>query len=151
AAVPANVIEALSAAFEGAERIRATTDDLRVFARTDDALPHPVQLKRVLESAIGMASTQIRYPARLVKEFEDVPAVAANENRLGQVFLNLLVNAAQAIPEGHTEEHEIRVRLRSLGDQAEVQISDTGRGIAPEVSGRLFQPFVTTKPKEQGT
>jgi len=149
--VPEAVIEALSTALEGSQRIRATTEDLRVFARTGDAQPHPVDLKRVLESAISMAATQIRYRARLVKEFEAVPAIAANENRLGQVFLNLLVNAAQAIPEGHTAEHEIRVRLRCVNDQAEVQISDTGSGIATEVRRRLFQPFVTTKSKEEGT
>lgn len=149
--VPSRVLEALSTALEGTQRIRTTTEDLRVFARTDDARPRAVDLKRVLESAIGMAGIQIRYRARLIKEFEDVPAIAANENRLGQVFLNLLVNAAQAIPEGHTADHEIRVRLRSVNDQAEVQISDTGRGIAPEVRNRLFQPFVTTKSKEQGT
>jgi signal transduction histidine kinase len=149
--VPDRVIDALSTALEGSRRIRATTDDLRVFARTDDASPRPVDLKRVLESAINMAGIQIRYRARLVKDFDDVPPLAANENRLGQVFLNLLVNAAQAIPEGHTADHEIRVRLRALDDQAEVQISDTGRGIAPEVRRRLFQPFVTTKSKEEGT
>jgi len=145
------VIEALSTALEGSRRIRATTEDLRVFARTDDARPRPVDLKRVLESAINMAGIQIRYRAKLVKDFDEVPALAANENRLGQVFLNLLVNAAQAIPEGHTAEHEIRVRLRAINDQAEVQISDTGRGIPPEVRKRLFQPFVTTKSKEEGT
>jgi signal transduction histidine kinase len=149
--VPTKVIEALSTALEGAQRIRATTDDLRVFARTDDRHPHAVNLKRVLESSIGMAATQIRYRARLIKELEDVPAIAANENHLGQVFLNLLVNAAQAIPEGQTDEHEIRVRLRSVDEHAEVEVSDTGSGIAPEVRKRLFQPFVTTKPKHEGT
>jgi CheY-like chemotaxis protein len=98
-----------------------------------------------------MAGTEIRYRARLIKEFEEVPAIWANENRLGQVFLNLLVNAAQSIPEGHTAQHEIRVRLRTVNMHIEVQISDTGSGIAPEISRRLFQPFVTTKSKEQGT
>jgi signal transduction histidine kinase len=149
--VPVSVMEALSSALEGSQRIRATAEDLRIFSRTGDRKPHPVELKRVLESAIGMAGTQIRYRARLVKDFEDVPPIAANENRLGQVFLNLLINAAQSIPEGHSSEHEIRVTLRRVQDHVEVEISDTGSGIPAEVRKRLFQPFVTTKPKEEGT
>lgn len=149
--VPRAVREALSTALEGAQRIRATAEDLRIFSRVGDRQPHPVDLKRVLESAIGMAGTQIRYRAQLVKEFEEVPPIASNENRLGQVFLNLLINAAQAIPEGHTAEHEIRVRLRCVEHRIEVEISDTGAGIPERVQQRLFQPFVTTKPKEEGT
>ena len=149
--VPKTVIEALTTALEGAQRIRATAEDLRIFSRTGDGRPHPVDLKRVLESAIGMAGTQIRYRARLVRDFEEVPPIAANENRLGQVFLNLLINAAQAIPEGHTAEHEIRVAMRRINGHVQVEISDTGSGIPAEVRKRLFQPFVTTKPKEEGT
>jgi signal transduction histidine kinase len=149
--VPAGVQDALACALEGSIRIRATTEDLRVFSRTDSERPHPVRLKRVIESAIGMAWTEIRHRARLVKDLEDVPLIAANENRLGQVFLNLLINAAQSIPAGNTEDHEIRIRLRHVDDCLLVEVSDTGAGIAREVRDRLFQPFVTTKPKGIGT
>jgi signal transduction histidine kinase len=149
--VDAEVVEALRQALEGAERIRLTTEDLRVFSRTDDGKPHPVDLRRVLESSIGMAWTQIRHRARLVKQFHPVPPIAANENRLGQVFLNLLINAAQAIPEGNAAGQEICVSLRQKGDSVEVEVSDTGLGIAPEMKGHLFEPFFTTKPKGVGT
>jgi signal transduction histidine kinase len=151
AAVDLEVLEALRQALEGAERIRLTTEDLRVFSRTDDGKPHPVDLRRVLESSIGMAWTQIRHRARLVKQFQAVPPIAANENRLGQVFLNLLINAAQAIPEGNAAGQEICVSLRQKGDSVEVEVSDTGLGIAPEMRGHLFEPFFTTKPKDVGT
>lgn len=149
--VPGTVMEALTTALEGSHRIRVIVEDLRVFSRTGDGRPHPVDLQRVLDSAIGMAATQIRYRANLVRDFDEVPQIAANENRLGQVFLNLLINAAQAIPEGHSAEHEIRVRLRRSATHVEVEISDTGAGIPSNVRQRLFQPFVTTKPKEEGT
>ena len=147
----ASVCEALQQALEGAERIRATTEDLRVFSRNDDGSPHPVELQRVLDSSIGMAWTQIRHRAQLVKDFQSVPPIAANENRLGQVFLNLLVNAAQAIPEGNAAAHAIRVSMRQVGDRVEVEVSDTGLGIPPEMRSRLFEPFFTTKPRDVGT
>jgi CheY-like chemotaxis protein len=105
----------------------------------------------VLESACSMAWNQIRLRARLTKDFREVPPLAANENRLGQVFLNLLINAAQAIPEGDAAAHEIRVSLRQVDDYLEVDVSDTGLGIAAEAREHLFQPFFTTKPKGVGT
>ncbi|HKP62773.1 MAG TPA: response regulator [Polyangiales bacterium] len=145
------ISEALQQALEGAERIRATTEDLRVFSRNDDGKPHPVELRRVLESSIGMAWTQIRHRAQLMKDFQVVPPVAGNENRLGQVFLNLLVNAAQAIPEGNAAENAIRVSLRQVGNHVEVEVSDTGLGIPPDMQSRLFEPFFTTKPRDVGT
>lgn len=149
--VPASVLDALKAALEGSARIRTTTEDLRVFSRTGDARPHPVRLKRVLESAVGMALTQMRYRAKLVQHLEEVPLIAACENRLGQVFLNLLINAAQSIPEGNPDDHEICLRLRRVGSSVQVDVSDTGVGIVREVRERLFQPFVTTKPRDTGT
>jgi CheY-like chemotaxis protein len=97
-----------------------------------------------------MAWNEIRHRARLVREFGPVPAVIANEARLGQVFLNLLMNAAQAIPEGHVAEHRVRVVTREQGDRVVVEIIDTGAGIAPDVRERIFDPFFTTKPVGEG-
>ena len=77
--------------------------------------------------------------------------MAASERRLGQVFLNLLINAAQAIPEGSPERHAIRARTRTEGGRVVVEIEDTGTGIPPEILGRIFDPFFTTKPVGQGT
>jgi signal transduction histidine kinase len=145
------VLQALKSALEGCERIRATSADLRVFSRSDDGETQRVEVKRVLESACSMAGNQIRQRAKLTKNFQDVPPIAANESRLGQVFLNLLINAAQAIPEGDAAAHEVRVSLRQVDDYVEIDVSDTGLGIAAEAREHLFQPFFTTKPKGVGT
>jgi CheY-like chemotaxis protein len=99
-----------------------------------------------------MGWNQVRQRATVVKHYAGVPAVLAAESRLGQVFLNLIVNAAQAIPEGQVENNEIRLVTR-LDDQGRVviDIHDTGSGIAPHVMRQLFTPFVTTKPSGIGT
>jgi signal transduction histidine kinase len=87
-----------------------------------------------------------------VRDLQPVPMVKANESRLGQVFLNLLLNAAQAIPDGAAAEHEIRIRTRTDGlGRVLVEVSDTGRGIPEELRARIFDPFFTTKPPGQGT
>jgi two-component system, cell cycle sensor histidine kinase and response regulator CckA len=106
----------------------------------------------VLELAINMAFNEIRHRARLVKDYGEVPAVEADEARLGQVFLNLLVNAAHAIREGQVERNEIRVRTRTdRAGRAVIEIRDTGCGIAPDVLGRIFDPFFTTKAVGDGS
>ena len=110
---PAHVLdetgEALTEARQGAERVRNIVRDLRVFARGDDDQSGPVAIRRVLDSSINIAWNEIRHRARLVKDYGETPLVEGNESRLGQVFLNLLLNAAHAIPEGETERNEIRV------------------------------------------
>ena len=122
--------EALAEARQGAERVRNIVRDLRVFARGDEEQSGPVALRRVLDSSINIAWNEIRHRARLVKDYGDTPMVEGNESRLGQVFLNLLLNAAHAIPEGETERNEIRVSTRTDGrGHAVVEIRDTGGGI----------------------
>jgi CheY-like chemotaxis protein len=111
-----------------------------------------VELHAVLELALSFADAEIRHRARLVKDFGEPLTVLGDETRLGQVFLNLLVNAAQAIPEGHADRNEIRVTARrNTQGQIAVEVSDTGTGIPPEVLPRIFEPFFTTKPVGVGT
>jgi signal transduction histidine kinase len=112
-----------------------------------------VDVRRAVELACKMADNLMRHRARLVLEFEPVPLVEANESRLCQVFLNLLLNAAQAIPEGEPpERHEICVRLRSpSAGQVVVEVRDSGVGMTPEVLSRVFDPFFTTKQIGEGT
>ncbi len=135
-----------------AERIRTIVRDLKIFSRAEDEKRGPVDTRRVLESTLRMVWNEIRHRARLVKLYGDVPPVEANESRLGQVFLNLVVNAAHAIPEGRAEDNEIRVstRLGTTGDVV-VEIADTGSGMSADVQRRIFTPFFTTKPVGVGT
>jgi CheY-like chemotaxis protein len=111
-----------------------------------------VDLRRVLKSSINLASSQIRHRARLQTDLSPAPTVRANERRLSQVFVNLLVNAAQAIPDGSAQRNEIRIALHTdEAGRAVVEVRDTGTGIAPEHLPRLFDPFFTTKPVGEGT
>ena len=111
-----------------------------------------VDVHRVFETSISMAWNEIRHRARLVRDYGEPLTVEANEGRLGQVLLNLLVNAAQAIPEGSVERQEIRVVTRtSPSGQAVVEVHDTGPGIAPDARRRIFEPFYTTKAPGRGT
>jgi signal transduction histidine kinase/ActR/RegA family two-component response regulator len=135
----------------GAQRVRDIVRDLRTFSRVDAGPRGPVDLGRVLELTAHMASNEIRHRARLTRDWGDLPAVDGNESLLEQVFLNLLVNAAHAIPEGEVDRNEVRISARRAGDTVVVEVGDTGRGIPPELRGRIFDPFFTTKAPGLGT
>jgi PAS domain S-box-containing protein len=150
--IRAELLDAVGEARDGAERMRDIIRDLKTFSRADETRSGAVELTVVLESCISMAWNEIRHRARLVRALEHVPSVHGNEARLGQVFLNLLVNAAQAIPEGAADRNTITVATRLLGDgRVVVEFRDTGSGIAPEHRARIFDPFFTTKPLGVGT
>jgi nitrogen-specific signal transduction histidine kinase/CheY-like chemotaxis protein len=151
---PSDVEVLLRDAQEGAARVSAIVRDLRAVSRADDETHGSVDIARVLASSMKMAHNEIRHRARVLVDIEDgLPRVNGNASRLGQVFLNLLVNAAQAIPVGHADANEIRVRARATNDgrQLVVEIEDTGTGIPASVIDRIFDPFFTTKPIGVGT
>jgi PAS domain S-box-containing protein len=137
---------------EGAGRVREIVRDLKIFSKPEEDKRGAVDLVRVLDSTLRMAWNEIKHRARLVKDFAAAPLAWGNESRLGQVFLNLVVNAAQAIPEGSAQKNEIRVVL-GTDDRgwAVVEIEDTGSGMPAEVREKLFTPFFTTKPAGVGT
>jgi signal transduction histidine kinase len=141
----------LADAREAADRVRDIVRDLNVFSRAGDDGSGPVDVHRVLDSSLRLARNVIRNRARVVREYGDVPPVLANESRLGQVFLNLLVNAAQAMPDGRPEANEIRLRTHTEPGWVVVEVVDTGRGMSADVQQRLFRPFFTTKPAGVGT
>ena len=143
--------ESLQHAVDGANRVRQIVRHLLTFAQGNVDRRGLVDVRGVVESAVQMAWHEIRHRARLTKSLADLPPVEANEARLGQVFLSLLVNAAQAIPEGDAEHNEVRVSTRTdeLG-RAVVEVTDTGVGIPAENLRRIFDPFFTTK-GEAGT
>jgi signal transduction histidine kinase len=143
--------ESVRDAEEASERVRAIVRDLRVFSRPEDDRRASVDIHRVLESALRMARNELRQRARVVLSFGEVPAVDGNEGRLGQIFLNLIVNAAHAIPEGQSRDNTVSVATRLDGDMVAVEISDTGSGIPPEIMPRIFDAFFTTKPIGVGT
>jgi PAS domain S-box-containing protein len=146
------VLRALEDARAGGGRVREIVRDLKTFSRPANEVRHAIDVRTVLQSAMGLASNEIRHRAQLVVEPGDVPAVLADEHRLAQVFLNLLINAAQAITEGSTGANVVRAATATAPDGgALVEISDTGQGIAPEVLPRIFDPFFTTKPVGVGT
>jgi signal transduction histidine kinase len=136
-----------------AERIREIARDLKLFSRTDSDERTLVDVRQVLESSARMASSATRHCARVVREFGEVPPILASEGRISQVFLNLILNAAQAIPEGNAAANEIRLVTRFDPERGRVvvEVRDTGSGISPENLARIFDPFFTTKPVGVGT
>jgi CheY-like chemotaxis protein len=149
----ADLADVLRDGQEAAARVRGIVQDLKLFSRAEEERRVAVDVHRVLDSALRMARAEIQHRARLLTDYGRLPRVLANESRLGQVFLNLVVNAAQAIPEGQADFNEIRIRTYPIdGEKAiVVEVSDTGSGIAPEVIRKLFTPFFTTKPQGIGT
>jgi PAS domain S-box-containing protein len=138
-------------ALDGARRIREIVRDLRTFSRSSDGRLEPVSLNKVIEGAIHMTHGEVKYRARLTADLGTLPPVRANEGRLAQVFLNLLVNAAQAIPEGDAEHNQILVRTWAEAGTVLAEVRDTGAGIPAEILPRIFDPFFTTKPASIGT
>ena len=148
----ASLREQVHEARDAARRAQAFIKHLQIFARSQDHARGPVDVRRVLESALHMASDEVHKRAKVVKDYADVPLVDADESHLAQVFLNLIVNAAQAIPRGRADGNEIRIACAVAPDQRVViSISDTGVGMSAEVQQRLFTPFFSTKPVGTGS
>ncbi len=151
AELPPDLLDELGDARVSADRVREIVRDLKLFSRTHEDQVGAVNVEKVLDSTLRMAWNEIRHRAKLVKDYHGVARVVANESRLGQVLLNLIVNAVQAIPEGKYDSNEIRVTTSATADHVIIAIRDTGMGIPPEVQQRLFTPFFTTKPVGVGT
>jgi PAS domain S-box-containing protein len=147
-----DVLAALEEAREGGTRVREIVRDLKTFSRAEDAVRGVLDVGRVVRSALSLVANEIRARARLDVQLGPTPRVLASEHRLAQVFVNLLVNAAQAIPEGAATAHTVRVETSTGPDgRAVVTVSDDGAGIPAEVRPRIFDPFFTTKPVGVGT
>lgn len=141
----------LREALRCAERIRQIVRDVRVFSRPEDS-QGTVDVHEVLDSSVRMAWNEIRHRGRLDREYGAIPRAVGNEARLGQVFLNLLVNAAQAMSPERFDHNAITVATGVADDgRIRVEIRDTGQGMTPETQTRLFEPFFTTKPVGAGT
>ncbi len=139
--VGSRITEALS----GARRIQRIANTLGTFSRANHERVAPVNVAYALECALNMAFNEIKYRARLITNYSTTPNVLADEGSLSQVFLNLLINAAHAIPEGNPEENEIRVCTAVVENEVQVEISDTGSGVPKEYAAQIFEPFFTTR------
>ena len=140
------VAGALAEAGEGTERIRRIVSSLKSFSAADNASAERVDIHAAVDAAVAISMNEIRHRARIVKKYSDAQLVVHGySGRLGQVFLNLVVNAAQAIPEGDVANNEIRIVTGIREKEAFVEVHDTGRGIPPEARERVFDTFFTTK------
>ena len=147
-----SLVQSLDLIESGAERVRDIVRDLRTLSRGEPDASAPVDVRRVVDVCASMAEHELRHRARLVLDYAGDGQVLASEARLGQVFLNLLVNAAQAIPEGNVDANEVRVTVtRPTLATIAVEVRDTGSGIAHLNADRLFEPFFTTKASGGGT
>ncbi len=127
------------------ERIKEIAKGLSTFSRVEQTDDRNVDLNYAVNCAVNMAWNEIKYRARFKKDLSEIPKVLASDVRLSQVFLNLLINAAQSMEEGDVVNNEICVRTWADGDDVWAEVSDTGAGIPPEHLGELFEPFFTTK------
>ena len=137
----------LSESQDGLARIKRIIQDLRDFSHVDEAVWQRVNLEHSMDSTLNVAWNEIKYKADVIKEYCGLPEVECMPSQINQVFLNLLVNAAQAIE----TKGLITIRTGRAGNEAWIEVEDTGRGIPPELIGQIFDPFFTTKPVGQGT
>lgn len=145
--IKGDVLELLRESREGMNRVRKIVQDLKEFSHTDSGEWQWADLHACMESTLNVVWNELKYRTEVVKEYGAVPLVYCIPSQINQVIMNLLTNAAQAIPEHGT----ITLRTGQAGDEAWFEISDTGVGIPPEHLHRVFEPFFTTKPVGKGT
>lgn len=148
-----DLVLALAQAEEGTDRIRDIVGDLLTFSHKQNGFQREgVDLNEVLDSVIQMTTNEVRHRARLVRSLGEIPPVLGDSSRLALALTNLVMNAAQAIPEGRAAEHAIGVSsFRDASGRVAVEIRDTGCGIPQELLSRIFEPFFTTKSVGNGT
>jgi signal transduction histidine kinase len=132
---------------EGTERIKKIVEDLKHFAHPGEEKMKATDINAGLESTLNVVNNELKYKATIVKEFGDLPLVHAYPQQLNQVFMNILVNGAQAIEKSG----EIKIVTAVEADKVVIRISDTGCGIAEENLTKIFDPFFTTKDVGKGT
>lgn len=142
-----DIDELIEESLEGTERIKAIVKNLKGFSRVDDTAIKKADLIECLDSALSIAWNEIKYNAKIVKEYQPIPEVCCSAQQLNQVFLNLLINAGQAIKEQGT----ITISTSLAEPWVVIKIADSGNGIAEENISRIFEPFYTTKEIGKGT
>ena len=142
--------KAISQSLDGVERVTRIVRAMKDFSHMRDEGFSSVDIKALLQSTLTIARNEYKYVADLTTEFAELPMVQCSSGEIGQVMLNLVVNAAHAI--GETNRHgTLTVRTARVGEEVEIVVADTGAGIPEEVRSRIFDPFFTTKPTGKGT
>lgn len=137
----------INESFEGMARVAKIVADLKDFAHVDKAELEHADLNKGIESTLNIVWNELKYKAEVIKDLGDIPPIECYPQRLNQVFMNILVNAAQSIE----NKGEIRITTRADNEHVEIRISDTGTGIPPDVLPKIFDPFFTTKDVGKGT
>ena len=132
---------------EGTDRIKKIVIGLKDFAHPGEHKLNYADINKNMESTLNVVWNELKYKARVVKEYGELPQVKCYSQQINQVFVNLLVNAAQAI----AKEGEIKIATKALDGKVEIKISDTGKGIPEENLSKIFDPFFTTKEVGKGT
>jgi len=132
---------------DGIERVVKILRDLKNFSHADDETPQQVDLNTVIEDALNLARNELKYKAQVETNLGELPPITGHPGQLSQVFINMLVNAANAIEHKGT----ITITTAVIDDRIVATVRDTGSGIAPEVLPRIFDPFFTTKERGHGT
>jgi two-component system, NtrC family, sensor kinase len=140
----------VSQTLEGLTRVRRIVQDLKNFSHADTGTFVWTDLRQGLESTINIATNEIKYRADVIREYADIPDVECLPSQLNQVFMNLVVNAAHAIPDDRRGTITVRTG-QCCNDSVFIEIIDDGSGIPPENLTRIFDPFFTTKPVGKGT
>ena len=149
---PQEAATLLAVAIDGGEQIGRIVSGVKSFARPDGGARALLDLGAVLDSTVALVEPRLRERAKLVRDYSSGLLVVADEGQIGQVFLNLLQNALDAIPPGDPDNHRIGVWARQTAlREVRVEISDTGCGMTPAVRTRIFEPFFTTKSGTGGT
>ena len=144
---------ALAEASEGVDRVSSIVADLRAFTNMRNARLGPVELRRSIDSAVNLARNELRQKAQLEIQLDALPLVLGNEIKINQVFLNLLLNAAQAMPPGAPLKHKINITASYLEEQGVISVivEDNGPGIPAAVLDKVFDPFFTTRARGAGS
>jgi signal transduction histidine kinase len=132
---------------DGAQRVRRIVADLRDFSHVGKNRVSEEDVNALLEKTINVAWNELKYKTQVEREFGDLPTIRCYGGKLGQVFLNLIVNAAQAIE----EQGKITIRSGCAEDHVWIEVEDDGCGMSKDVQGRIFEPFFTTKDVGKGT
>ncbi|MFN8582395.1 MAG: ATP-binding protein [Gemmatimonadaceae bacterium] len=147
----AGIQAALDQAREGVARVTSIVRTLHAFSRVDARTVEAVDVHELLEQAIALTQQEFRHRARLLRNYHASAPARADRVQLVQVFVNLIANAAQAIPEGNREGNELRLVTGEDDSHVWVDVQDTGAGMPPDVLRQVFDPFFTTKPRGRGT